>query len=110
MLSAASACSSCSSAKLMRSTSLTPALAVALRGDPGNSGIDAKVGGAVRTLRGPGFVHGFIGQLSVCSSDASAAQETRRHTSVRSAGNSLPHKEEKRAGATTYLGQVLWEG
>ena len=47
MLSAASAWSSCSSAKLIRSTSLTPGLAVALRGDPGNSGIDAEVGGAV---------------------------------------------------------------
>ena len=47
MLSAASAWSSCSSAKLIRSTSLTSGLAVALGGDLGHSGIDAEVGGAV---------------------------------------------------------------
>ena len=47
MLSAASAWSSCSSAKLIRSTSLTPGLAVALRADPGNSGSAAEVEGAV---------------------------------------------------------------
>ena len=47
MLSAASAWSSCSSVKPIRSTSLTPGPAVVVRGNPGCSGVDAEVRGAV---------------------------------------------------------------
>ena len=75
MLSAASACSSCSSAKLMRSTSLTPALAVALRGDPGNSGIDAKVGGAVVPRAVVSSSRAHIQLACACASSTSSAPE-----------------------------------
>ena len=50
MLSAASAWSSCSSVKPIRSASLTPGPAVVVRGNPGCSGVDAEVRGAVDAL------------------------------------------------------------
>lgn len=47
LLSAASAWSSCSSAKPIKSTSLTPGPAAVVRGNLGCSGVDAEVRGAV---------------------------------------------------------------